>query len=109
MNADPLLPSASVRVLGAAASVSLPGPKNLHASTDGGMGGVDEDDLGRPAAAVRKMRKVDRAGGGDRERCDGKCRHQELGALIDEPAQRDDGDREVGGEGEGAPRPRCRR
>ena len=64
------------------------------------MGGVDENDLGRPAAARRKMRKVDRAGGGDREWRDGKRRHQELGALIDEPAQRDDGDRHVGGEGE---------
>ena len=66
------------------------------------MGGVDENDLGCPAAACRKMRKVDRGGGGDREWRDGKRRHQELGAFIDEPAQRDDGDREVGGEGKGA-------
>ena len=46
------------------------------------------------------MRKVDRAGGGDRDGRDGKRRHQELGALIDEPAQRDDGDRQIGCEGE---------
>ena len=43
------------------------GAEELHAPTDGGVGGVDENDLGRPAAAVRKMRKVDRAGGGDRD------------------------------------------
>ena len=76
------------------------GAEELNAPTDGGVGGVDENDLGRPAAAVRKKRKVDRAGGGDCDGRDGKCRHQELGALIDEPAQRDDGDRLVGCEGE---------
>ena len=62
------------------------GSEELNALADGGVGGVDENDPGRPAAARRKMREVERAGGGDREWRDGKRRHQELGALIDEPA-----------------------
>ena len=62
------------------------GAEELNAAGDGCVGGVDQNHLGRPSAARRKMRKVDRAGGGGRERRDGKRRHQELGALIDEPA-----------------------
>ena len=67
------------------------------------MGGVDENDLGRPSGSRREMREVDRVGGTGHEGRDGKRRHQELGVLIDEPAERDDGDRQVGAEGERAP------